>query len=161
MVRICFGFWFAVLSHCYSRLLLANSITWSVNSLYTPPNSTGQQTKLAGKKKSQTVKWSGWGNFAQKKTYSVMFLRSIGSRFSIHQRALLLRRVPVRTVINAQQTVVEENGCDTSLVRGGLCLSLTFALQLPMHKARSAITCILIGEFYFLMGECASREARK
>jgi len=45
-----------------------------------------------------------------------MFLRSIGSRFSIHQRALL-RRVPVRTVINAQQTVVEENGCDTSLMR--------------------------------------------
>ena len=63
-----------------------------------------------------------------------MFLRSIGSRFSIHQRALLLRRVAVRTVINAQQTVVEENGCDTSLVRVGLCL--TFALQLPMNRQK-------------------------
>lgn len=88
-----------------------------------------------------------------------MFLRSIGSRFSIHQRALLLRRVPVRTVINAQQTVLEENGCDTSLVRVGLCL--TFRIATSNEYAQSAIACILIGEFCSLMGAYASREARK
>ena len=45
-----------------------------------------------------------------------MFLRSIGSRFSIQRGSLLFRRVPVRAVTGAHQAVVEENGADTSLV---------------------------------------------
>lgn len=47
---------------------------------------------------------------------SAMFLRSIGSRFSIQKGALLLRRVPIRAATGAHQAVVEENGGDTSLV---------------------------------------------
>lgn len=91
----------------------------------------------------------------------MMFLRLMGRKFSIHQRALLLRRVPVRTVTNAQQTVVEENGCDTSLVRAHLCLSFNFRIATSNEQAQIVITCILIGEFYFFMGKYASREARK
>ena len=52
-----------------------------------------------------------------------MFLRSVGSRFSIQRGALLLRRAPIRAVTGAQQVVVEENGGDTSLV--GVVYSLS------------------------------------
>lgn len=54
-----------------------------------------------------------------------MFLRSVGSRFSIQRGALLLRRVPVRAATGARPAVVEENGGDTSLVGDVyLCTSL-------------------------------------
>lgn len=44
-----------------------------------------------------------------------MFLRTIGSKFSIQRGSLLLRRVPVRCITGVQQSAIIENG-DTSVV---------------------------------------------
>lgn len=46
---------------------------------------------------------------------TVMFLRTIGSRFSIQRGSLLLRRIPVRCITGVQQSPFIENG-DTSVV---------------------------------------------
>lgn len=90
-------------------------------------------------------------NSLRRKFCSTMFLRSIGSRFSIQRGSLLLRRVPVRFVTGIRQSAIEENG-DTSVV-GIVChlycsskvkackhclksLSFMFKIALPLKRFR-------------------------
>ena len=68
--------------------------------------------------------------------YSAMFLRSVGSRFSIQRGALLLRRVPVRAATGARPAVVEENGGDTSLV-GCVYLRTSLRNSTPKNETHS------------------------
>lgn len=61
-----------------------------------------------------------------------MFLRTIGSRFSIQRGSLLLRRVPVRCITGVQQSAIIENG-DTSVVG-----RIVYRLQLCSRKLKFA-----------------------
>ena len=61
-----------------------------------------------------------------------MFLRTIGSKFSIQRGSLLLRRVPIRFITGVQQSAVVENG-DTSVV-GRIVYRFPFAPKLKFAE---------------------------